>query len=727
MQNVNSPHSNSLKKNKCKSCPKSIYFAFEWLIKVAICYGTIMFLGAGFVFICNIGIEAVLFVFDRLFFGTKWFGAIFVFFPQFIIILVICWKLWAQCWKIALLVFWNKWDNQLIACCCRRMSYAMLARIILILVINYWAVHQLFMDSISTQNVQLLDDQSLFQNLTKASMFISAILCILFVSTRMIWNHLIIFQCLDDWQQTLKFIMLRNEFKLNDWIQANNKWKCWLTQSVCNEMSKYYQHKKTRDAVNKIQSEQRKCILKSNDIEHHRKSNDYQSENSNISNKASYTQYLLRCSCLIWYFMQIIYVLFNMKDVSTSMKISCFLFPIVLYWQLLTDQCQIKLFDYLTEYNSYQSFRGPVIIKSLLVIWGIMACVFSAQLIIFSQIDIYGKQTKSMESEQSNNDKNPIYNFFHNADDAKMSEFTYPFCQIEEQKEEMLTVLFFNGIVYMKDEANIKTAMKLYFGDDSEWQLKHSQLNTVPAFMHVHNKATGQDLIVCRGTLEIKDYYEDFTLYSEILALQGFSKLIPITSLWPESLLQEFIKFMSTTEGIVFPNIEKRHSKEIMEYVESSGNVKIPRQEDKESKPLIISGHSLGGATAHIVAAKLKKKNKLFKMKSFGISNPGLVWSSKKFEIEPHLLSEIAVSVQPRSDPIPLFDEHVGTIHKIDCQSPYQEGCHYVEQSFCEIYTSCTVKADHNVADERKRDFVKCVCDNRKYMETCVKRANAQK
>jgi len=403
------------------------------------------------------------------------------------------------------------------------------------------------------------------------------------------------------------------------------------------------------------------------------------------------------------------------------------------------NQCRIKLYDYLTEYSTpkHSSFRSPVILKALLVFWLILGCVFSMQLFIFKFIDIKSKRRQLM-TDSAQNYKNPIWNFFKNQDGfydqdrqiknaTFMNKFRYPWCERLDERDEMMDIVFLAMIAYSKQKDVIENAMEIYFADNeaAEYRLQFDKLAGPPAYIHVQKRTKAdnstQDLIVIRGTDQSgpRDFYEDFTLGSEVAAITGFSKLFPITEIWPNDLIQTLVFHMSITEGIILPHASDRYYKQVKAYIaerlqNKTFNARYQRSKGgRMQSPLLIIGHSLGGLTAHVVAAQLLQDSEInLNVKSVGISNPGLIWNAKKLQIEPYLLSQIAVTVIPTLDPIPNFDKHTGSVLNIDCQSSYQEECHWQSTTFCEMFTACISPTEYVRMSAEKKVMLRKICEN---------------
>ena len=691
----------------------------DWILKVALSYGLIMFIGAAFIFSTNICIEAVLFLYDQTAVHSRWFSALFIFFPQFVITLSICWKLTSQFWKVILICWWNKYDEKYIKYI--KISYAGMFRIVILLIILYWSVQSIFTYS---DNLLLSNDTILLINFTHFSMVISAILCGLYCIICGIWRHFIIFKCITNINETMRFFLLLNRITLDDWDNANNqkqqqcRWDLGISRKLCDEVKAGYNQRQFRQKIKLIQNQQRKDILGSIE-KHFDDSFSFRKTRINTQKKwkkrVTNFQCIIRIVFLIWYTLAIIYISRNPEN--RALFISSIGLPLTLYYTLLIDQCDIKYYNYLTNWRSTYSFRGPVILKALLGIWMLLGAAFTLQSFLFQSIDIKSTGLFQIVDTDSTKDVDTTSNNLH------FKPFSYQFCQRKDEGDELINIAFLSKIVYSKDELVIQDAIKLYLGDD--WNYIDGVLDASPAYMHIqrkYNKKDGtqkvQDIIAIKGSNSRIDWYEDFTLYSEVAAITGFSKLFPITELWSTSLIQYLIQLMSITEGIIFDHALDRHFVQIKSYIEEkmerrSINIDEYKRDNvkDDDKPFIICGHSLGGINAHVIGSQLLQQNheSLF-IKTVGISNPGLVWNSRKLRIDPKLLSQHAVTILPDHDMIASFDEHTGTIHNIGCQSSYSQECHWVETSLKEMILSCTSQNEFNHMTQGKRAMIEYLC-----------------
>ena len=351
-------------------------------------------------------------------------------------------------------------------------------------------------------------------------------------------------------------------------------------------------------------------------------------ENNN-DNKAIIIQYLKEILLHIIHVLLLILVYsyeLIMKCDHIELHILGFMFGVLLYVILLIRQIpsKKKLFYYLVDRRSH----GSRILKLLLIYWIIFGCIFGLGMygskylnnIITTKGDPYSDPYFDINSTLYNHDTFPTQK--------------YPICSYFGESNYVLNQAFLSMIVYDDNEKNIEKGVNIFLGPN--WNIIYYDLYSSPSFIHLMNNETNEHNIVIRGTTNIKEYYEDFTLYSEILVLFIFNRVIPIFGSMPNEIIQTIIKQASIFEQyVLYSDLENRFHNGMMQYIETF--IK------KQNNSLLISGHSLGGIIATIVAAKLRDKH--WPVKSMAINSPGIYFLIKKFGIKIQHLRKISTSI----------------------------------------------------------------------------------
>ncbi len=245
------------------------------------------------------------------------------------------------------------------------------------------------------------------------------------------------------------------------------------------------------------------------------------------------------------------------------------------------------------------------------------------------------------------------------------------------------------------------------------WDIQHMDLINKPIFYHIYNQEYDIDIISIGGVniSNPKQLLLDIGLWSEVAMFEIFSWCIPLTSILPKAFIRQFIGFVSIFETIIAPNIKTDFYKPIYNYITDSNNIHL-----ENDCTILLIGHSLGGSIAQIVAAQLYdngygENNNII---SFGLSTPGLIYSSGKFDFTVENLDKSSVSVIGRRDVITNIDQHGGFIQNIECNAENDEECHNPITSFCQMYNQCNKDLIRNVS------FVQCLCHDKKEWKYCL-------
>jgi len=186
-----------------------------------------------------------------------------------------------------------------------------------------------------------------------------------------------------------------------------------------------------------------------------------------------------------------------------------------------------------------------------------------------------------------------------------------------------------------------------------------------------------------KGTSTWRDIYTDTKLFSTIHVLQVFSSVVPILSLLPLNLVQSIVGAVSLRRG------ERRLWEDLEKVVREQQAVSKGRER------VLLTGHSLGGGIAQIVAARMQLPALVF-------SSPGIVYSARRFGLSEEQQARHVVVVMPDHDVVPRVDRHAGVVQHIACRG--RDGlhasagsCHSLDKTACELWRVC--------GDRLGRDF----------------------
>ena len=276
---------------------------------------------------------------------------------------------------------------------------------------------------------------------------------------------------------------------------------------------------------------------------------------------------------------------------------------------------------------------------------------------------------------------------------------------------------------------------KHYF-DNDKWKMIHQRDNE-PYFFHMmlqdnnennnyqvfenltfYNNNSNQELhvISVRGTMSMSDVLQDLSLWCEVTILETISYLYPILNVIPISFARDIVYYSSKIEGIINNNLRARFDEPIYQYINE--NI-YDNYNNKSNITLVITGHSLGGGISQIVGARLRSDGKE-NIRTFGLSAPGTLYSSKKFGYDIQSLDQTFTVLLPRYDIVGMVDQHGGFVQNMDCDQGSFLYCHKSATSLCSLINHCDVNTATN--PEMIKKF--CTDDNIQTFEQVVTVSN---
>lgn len=458
---------------------------------------------------------------------------------------------------------------------------------------------------------------------------------------------------------------------------------------------------------------------------------------------------IIRISAVVWYILQIVFVKCMPIQHDEKIITAMVAIPIVAYLGLFSDQCRIKLFQILT---GVKRTNGPVLLKGIITVWVLTGILFFTNMFVFSA----NKDSPTTLHTHTNDEMHSNIDHFLSraqtvADKVDTIDFSnhvisssesYPICfaPIVSENPQILNIMdvtFLSSVIYQSDNETMEDSFKVYFSD---WNQSVQNIRVLdvktgpPKMMHVqidfkqkdkksNNKVFTQDLIVIRGTYGASDVYQDFRMYSEVLALDAFSYLIPISTLWPRIMLQTFINTVYQIKNVILWKPANNYVDISYDYFRQTADqfnwTSKYNHTNVHDPSVIVIGHSLGGALAHIVASKVYAEQSI-NVRSFGIGNPGLLWSAKKFGITAHAIDSISTTVARNHDPCPQIDKQGGLVQSIECHQSLSEHCHSSDKTMCELFRSCYTRDAANSIFYPKKKMLDCVCNQHNSIPQCL-------
>lgn len=189
-------------------------------------------------------------------------------------------------------------------------------------------------------------------------------------------------------------------------------------------------------------------------------------------------------------------------------------------------------------------------------------------------------------------------------------------------------------------------------------------------------------VMAVRGTAIVGDVYADLQIYCAIAVLQFMGHVVPVLKAMPTNMMQGLLK--SSPARAIFDSVDNRFLKELQGHAEMH-----KKQAAEKGFSFLVTGHSLGGALAGIVSAKLG-------VEGLGVSAPGLRYQLDRMELIASDLQHGFTEIEPTNDLVPKIDEQRGMVSWIKCDISLLS-CHSLVKTTCELWSQC--------GDPRGRDY----------------------
>ncbi|KAJ3102750.1 hypothetical protein HDU97_000289 [Phlyctochytrium planicorne] len=177
-------------------------------------------------------------------------------------------------------------------------------------------------------------------------------------------------------------------------------------------------------------------------------------------------------------------------------------------------------------------------------------------------------------------------------------------------------------------------------------------------------------IVAVRGTSNTNDVFQDLYLWSTSALLQLSSFMGTLVTVWPADTVDMFanmiMKFGPLDSTLVYWNEVEKH----VDYLKS------------QNRSVIMTGHSLGGAVASIVASHME-------IPSYAFSAPGLGYSTRRYNMTTQNLQKYTMNVVPWHDAVPCFDLQVGLIQTIPCNQNEFLSCHSLDLTIETLKGEC--------------------------------------
>eukprot|EP00928_Gymnodinium_smaydae_P034317 TRINITY_DN24351_c0_g3_i1.p1 TRINITY_DN24351_c0_g3~~TRINITY_DN24351_c0_g3_i1.p1 ORF type:complete len:1096 (-),score=153.83 TRINITY_DN24351_c0_g3_i1:175-3420(-) len=200
---------------------------------------------------------------------------------------------------------------------------------------------------------------------------------------------------------------------------------------------------------------------------------------------------------------------------------------------------------------------------------------------------------------------------------------------------------------------------------------------TYTTFLHLRRGKTS--VIAVRGTYSAAEVLQDLNYYMPAAFLNLASLLGPSVFDSTGLLLEmQHRNIVLWGLGKIGPETTERDQfRDLLEYVRG-------QQSELHGEQIYITGHSLGGGLAQVVAS-------LLNLTSVTFSAPGATATSSILSPSPTVssLRHHNVNVVPDGDVVPWVDKQAGSSLQIDCAMDEPLDCHALASTMCELLAAC--------------------------------------
>ncbi|KPI86444.1 hypothetical protein ABL78_4475 [Leptomonas seymouri] len=220
-------------------------------------------------------------------------------------------------------------------------------------------------------------------------------------------------------------------------------------------------------------------------------------------------------------------------------------------------------------------------------------------------------------------------------------------------------------------------------------------------FYEVYSEQRDTSIIAVRGTdmFSFTNFLFNINVFFEIALYQFMTTFIPGTAIVPKDLVVDLLRTASLPadgDGDVYETWAEltssgNHSLRGCQqnnyrrdfFADLYNHIAYVGSRPSHPKHILLTGHSLGGAVASIVAAQMG-------VKAVAFSAPGIVLARRKFNFSLRSLHQNVMTVISSNDIVPAVGEHGGELHHVVCLAATRELCHAMEFMIGSLWRSCS-------------------------------------
>lgn len=218
-------------------------------------------------------------------------------------------------------------------------------------------------------------------------------------------------------------------------------------------------------------------------------------------------------------------------------------------------------------------------------------------------------------------------------------------------------------------------------------------------YIDVYSAERNLTVVAIRGTdlFSTKDFLVDVNLYFESILYQFAVSNVPGAIFTPLNLVEDIIRLASiptkkkpsflTIDELVKINGKHLPACQLNNYrrdffADVYNHIAYISSRNTTSQ-ILLTGHSMGGSIAAIVASQMH-------VKAVAFSAPGILLARKKFNLDVHAIHRYVTSIVSSNDFFPSIGHQGGEVHHIVCLVSTKETCHAMEFIVGTLWRSCS-------------------------------------